>query len=382
MKLTTRLALVVTAILTAATVVTSAQALIASRDSKLSTYYTVLDSLANDLKNTKDDPTSLALLTAENSPIPMSLAFVTNNDISFLTENAGSEFKLPTSDQFKIGLQKTIQITNHLIRFHAISTEEYLVYFLSTDTLQREFNQSLKSALFFNFLIILLGALIVTLLFRRDSKLNSAARQMQEFIGDASHELKTPLTVIRGYSEMLTSNPNKVSEYSARINSESIRMTNIIDKLLKIAALDETNPLQTKEIELSDYLQKYVNDLKILQPNRPVKLQANPLQITTDLEVLDTLISNLISNARIHSPIDAPIHLSLEGRNLIIEDGGPGLKVIPDKPFQRFDQSRSRESGGSGLGMTLIQKSAKQLGVKLEFGKSELGGLKVKITFQ
>ena len=381
MKLTTRLALVVTAILTAATVVTSAQALIASRDSKLSTYYTVLDSLANDLKNTKDDPTSLALLTAENSPIPMSLAFVTNNDISFLTENAGSEFKLPTSDQFKIGLQKTIKITNHLTRFHAISNDEYLVYFLSTDTLQREFNQSLKSALFFNLLIILLGALIVTLLFRRDSKLNSAARQMQEFIGDASHELKTPLTVIRGYSEMLTSNPNKVSEYSARINSESIRMTNIIDKLLKIAALDEGSATESVELDLAEYLQKYVNDFKVLEPLRPVELSANTLKITAPYELIDTLISNLMSNVRIHTPIDAPLRITLKDRNLIIEDGGPGLKVIPDKPFQRFDQSRSRESGGSGLGMTLIQKSAKQLGVKMEFGKSELGGLKVSITF-
>lgn len=381
MKLTTRLALVVTAILTAATVVTSAQALIASRDSKLSTYYTVLDSLANDLKNTKDDPTSLALLTAENSPIPMSLAFVTNNDISFLTENAGSEFKLPTSDQFKIGLQKTIQITNHLTRFHAISNDEYLVYFLPTDTLQREFNQSLKSALFFNLLIILLGALIVTLLFRRDSKLNSAARQMQEFIGDASHELKTPLTVIRGYSEMLTSNPNKVSEYSARINSESIRMTNIIDKLLKIAALDEGSATESVELDLAEYLQKYVNDFKVLEPLRPVELSANTLKITAPYELIDTLISNLMSNVRIHTPIDAPLRITLKDRNLIIEDGGPGLKVIPDKPFQRFDQSRSRESGGSGLGMTLIQKSAKQLGVKMEFGKSELGGLKVSITF-
>ena len=98
-------------------------------------------------------------------------------------------------------------------------------------------------------------------------------------------------------------------------------------------------------------------------------------------DLLDTLISNLITNARIHSPVDAPIHLFLEGRNLIIEDGGPGLTVIPDKPFQRFDKSRSRASGGSGLGMSLIQKSAKQLGAKLEFGRSDLGGLKVSITF-
>ena len=381
MKLTTRLALVVTAILTAATVVTSAQALIASRDSKLSTYFTVLDSLANDLKNTKDDPTSLALLTAENSPIPMSLAFVTNNDISFLTENAGSEFKLPTSDQFKIGLQKTIQITNHLTRFHAISNDEYLVYFLSTDTLQREFNQSLKSALLFNLLIILLGALIVTVIFRRDSKLNSAARQMQEFIGDASHELKTPLTVIRGYSEMLESKPEKVHEYSSRINSESIRMANIIDKLLKIAALDEGRATESVELDLAEYLQKYVNDFKVLEPLRPVELSANTLKITAPYDLIDTLISNLISNVRIHTPIDAPLRITLKDKNLIIEDGGPGLTVIPDKPFQRFDKSRSRASGGSGLGMSLIQKSAKQLGAKLEFGRSDLGGLKVSITF-
>ena len=381
MKLTTRLALVVTAILTAATVVTSAQALIASRDSKLSTYYTVLDSLANDLKNTKDDPTSLALLTAENSPIPMSLAFVTNNDISFLTENAGSEFKLPTSDQFKIGLQKTIKITNHLTRFHAISNDEYLVYFLSTDTLQREFNQSLKSALLFNLLIILLGALIVTVIFRRDSKLNSAARQMQEFIGDASHELKTPLTVIRGYSEMLESKPEMVHEYSSRINSESIRMANIIDKLLKIAALDEGRATESVELDLAEYLQKYVNDFKVLEPLRPVELSANTLKITAPYELIDTLISNLMSNVRIHTPIDAPLRITLKDKNLIIEDGGPGLTVIPDKPFQRFDKSRSRASGGSGLGMSLIQKSAKQLGAKLEFGRSDLGGLKVSITF-
>ena len=343
MKLTTRLALVVTAILTLATVVTSAQALIASRNSKLTTFYTVLDSLANDLKNTKDDPTSLALLTAENSPIPMSLAFVTNRDISFLNENAGSDFKLPSNKEFKIGLQKPIQISNHLTRFHAISNDEYLVYFLSTDTLQREFNQSLKSALFFNLFIILLGALIVNLLFRRDSKLNSAARQMQEFIGDASHELKTPLTVIRGYSEMLTSNPNKVNEYSARINSESIRMTNIIDKLLKIAALDEGRATESVELDLAEYLQKYVNDFKVLEPLRPVELSANTLKITAPYDLIDTLISNLISNVRIHTPIDAPLRITLKDKNLIIEDGGPGLKVIPDKPFQRFDKSRSEE---------------------------------------
>jgi C4-dicarboxylate-specific signal transduction histidine kinase len=71
----------------------------------------------------------------------------------------------------------------------------------------------------------------------------------------------------------------------------------------------------------------------------------------------------------------------MTGKQIVIEDGGPGLKEIPNKPFKRFDTSRSRETGGSGLGMSLIQKSAKELGAKLHFSKSELGGLKVEITF-
>ena len=111
------------------------------------------------------------------------------------------------------------------------------------------------------------------------------------------------------------------------------------------------------------------------------ELSANTLKITASYDLIDTLISNLISNVRIHTPIDAPLRITLKDKNLIIEDGGPGLTVIPDKPFQRFDKSRSRASGGSGLGMSLIQKSAKQLGAKLEFGRSDLGGLKVSITF-
>ena len=87
--------------------------------------------------------------------------------------------------------------------------------------------RSMQSILLFNLLLILIGALLVTLIFRRDSKLNSAAKGMQEFIGDASHELKTPLTVIRGYSELLTSSPDQVSKYAKRINEESLRMTKI-----------------------------------------------------------------------------------------------------------------------------------------------------------
>ncbi|MFM8447741.1 MAG: sensor histidine kinase [Candidatus Nanopelagicaceae bacterium] len=240
----------------------------------------------------------------------------------------------------------------------------------------------MRSILFFDLLAVFLSSLLVFLLFRRDSKLNSAAKGMQEFIGDASHELKTPLTVIRGYSELLSNSPEQSEKYAKRINEESLRMNKIIDQLLKIAALDEGLRQQPTAIDISEYLKSHIEDLLVLQPNRQVTYISKPLTIKAPYDLVDTMLTNVITNARVHSPESAPIQISIDGKTVTIEDGGPGLKEIPDKPFKRFDTSRSRETGGSGLGMSLIQKSAKELGAKLTFGKSELGGLKVELQFK
>ena len=120
----------------------------------------------------------------------------------------------------------------------------------------------------------------------------------------------------------------------------------------------------------------------MLQPERKISFISKPLTIKAPYDLVDNLLGNVITNARIHSPANAPIQFSIDGKKVIIEDGGPGLKEIPDKPFKRFDNSRSRETGGSGLGMSLIQKSAKELGAKLTYSKSDLGGLKVEIQFK
>lgn len=382
MKLTTRLALVVTAILTISTIITSAQSLIVQRDQKLATYEPVLNNLSNQLAESSDDEVSLALLIATQSPIPMSLVYVTEgNQISFISEDAGSEFSLPTKAQFKSGLAKPIVLNDSLIRYYQINQDEYLAFYLSIVSLNAESARSFRSILVFDLLLMLIAALLVTVIFRRDSKLNSAARGMQEFIGDASHELKTPLTVIRGYSELLRDNPDQVTKYAKRINEESLRMTGIIDQLLKIAALEEGNKPESQNIDVTAYLKSHIEDLLELQPKREITFISEPLKITAPYELVDTLFTNLITNAKVHSPIDAPIQIIINGRKVTVEDGGPGLSTIPDKPFQRFDVSRSRQTGGSGLGMSLIQKSAKELGAKLTFGKSELGGLKVEINF-
>ena len=383
MKLSTRLALVVSAVLVTTTVATSTQAFISMRHETLASSEAALVNLANQLEISKEDDLSLALYIAGQSSIPMSLAFVTNsNEITFLLENAGTNFTLPSEDRFLKGTTSTIKTSNNYERFYPINKDEYLAFYVSIKEINNELNRSLQSILFFNLLLIIFSIILVMFLFRRDSKLNSSAKGMQEFIGDASHELKTPLTVIRGYSEMLATDPANVQKYSKRINDESLRMSNIIDRLLKIAALDEGHRGDSVSIDLAEYLKSQLDDLRMLQPKRFIKFDGDQLMIKAPYELLDTLISNLLTNARVHTPEDAPILVAIKGKTLVIEDGGPGLKEIPDKPFKRFDSSRSRETGGSGLGMSLIQKSAKELGAKLIFSKSELGGLRVEITFR
>ena len=382
MKLSTRLALVVSAILVTTTVATSTQAFISMRHETLASSEAALVNLAKQLEISKEDDLSLALYIAGQSPVPMSLAFITNkSEITFLLENAGTDFILPTKERLLQGTHSTIKSLDNYERFYPINANEYLAFFVSIKEINIELNRSLKSILYFNMLLIVLSIFLVLFLFRRDTKLNSAAKGMQEFIGDASHELKTPLTVIRGYSEMLVTDPTNVQKYSKRINDESLRMSNIIDRLLKIAALDEGHRGESVSINLEEYLKSQLDDLKMLQPGRTITFDAAHLMVKAPYEILDTLITNLVTNVRIHTPEDAPLKVTLKGKTLIIEDGGPGLKEIPDKPFKRFDSSRSRETGGSGLGMSLIQKSAKELGAKLTFSKSELGGLKVEINF-
>lgn len=382
MKLNTRLALVVTSILAFTSVITSSQALLSMKHEKLATVNSVLENIVKQLNVSKEDDVALALYLSENSPIPITLSYITDSkEITYLLENSGIDQIIPSKSDFLKGTLKPIEIGDTYQRFFPINTGEYLSFNVSIKDINTELSRSLRSILLFNLLVILLSSLLVLFIFRRDSKLNSAAKGMQEFIGDASHELKTPLTVIRGYSELLANSPDNAGRYAQKINDESKRMANIIDQLLKIAALDEGGIGEVQNIDVAEYLKSKIEDLLILQPQRPITLRSNPLSIKAPYELVDTLISNVLNNARIHSPITASIHVKIEGKTLTIEDGGPGLKEIPDKPFQRFDTSRSRETGGSGLGMSLIQKSAQQLGAKLTFGKSELGGLKVGITF-
>ena len=222
----------------------------------------------------------------------------------------------------------------------------------------------------------------------------AAQERMQEFLGDASHELRTPLTVVRGYLEMISGSQQLPEEQRARaydrMASEIERMERLIRDLLQIAELSEATSAiaRVEEVDLSEVLNTSVDDLRAVQPDRPVSAEvAGELTVFGRDDLLRQLLANLFGNIARHTGATDEVRVrlaSVDGwAQLDIEDAGPGL---PNEAygrgmdaFKRFDPSRSRENGGSGLGMSIIGGIVKTLGGTLELQKSELGGLHTRV---
>ena len=235
-------------------------------------------------------------------------------------------------------------------------------------------------------LFIALGALYIRSLTRKEEQL--ALARMQNFLGDASHELRTPLTIIKGYSEMLAAGQladNAMRERAfSRVNSEIRRMENIISDLLLLSELGEVKDPVFEEVDMKDLLESHIRDFALLHPDRRIESSISERVIQGDREHLHRLLYNALGNIDRHTPGHAPVRITLDSQGkLLIEDGGPGL---PEgaygenfSHFQRFDRSRSRDRGGSGLGMSIMQAIASEHKAPISFRRSELGGLAIEI---
>jgi signal transduction histidine kinase len=241
-------------------------------------------------------------------------------------------------------------------------------------------------------LTVALNKMVTSLQHALDVEKESAAR-MQEFLGDASHELRTPLTVIKGYVELLSKaqlvEPEQSARAYSRLTSEIERMEILIRDLLLLAELGQKTAEFNEEVNLSELLHTQVNDLKTLDSQRLVETLINDdIYLNGSRLHLQQMLANAFGNIRRHTPTDAPVQISLTSSNgkihLAIADGGPGLPtrayVEGRQHFQRFDKSRSRETGGSGLGMSIMSGIITEHGGSLELGVSKLGGLLLEIT--
>ena len=192
-------------------------------------------------------------------------------------------------------------------------------------------------------------------------------QRLRRFIADASHELRTPLTSVRGYAEMLRrgaqESPEDASVARRRIEEESMRMSLMVDDMLVLARLGQGRPLEQAPVDLQSIARDAVADAHAVAPKRSITLDAPaPVVVTGDDTRLRQAMGNLIRNALVHTPSESPIEVALETHDglatMSVVDHGPGLK--PDdagrvfEAFYRADPSRSRDSGGVGLGLSIV----------------------------
>jgi two-component system OmpR family sensor kinase len=220
----------------------------------------------------------------------------------------------------------------------------------------------------------------------------NSALGMQRFIGDASHELRTPLTVIKGYSELLE-NPEIDDEQRARalerVQREVGRMDSLVGDLLFLAEVSEPPGAAGILVNVSEVVAARTRDFVTDNPQRTVEVDIEPGIFTIGRQdFLERMVGNALGNIMRHTESQVEVRISLralgEKLRLCFEDAGPGL---PDaaygedpEQFQRFDVSRSRASGGSGLGMSIMADVAAALGGQMSTSRGQLGGLRLTFT--
>lgn len=350
----------------------------------------------------------------------------------------------PTQDQILAGLTEPVTFGEHKIRFRTFQAtdNEYILVGTTIAAIDSALKQKVLFLFLFIGIAVLLAIVITNLFIRRDltkisqlidsateisrgrtdisipehvgnaeidqltdalskmvSSLQSSVEieraaqvRMQEFLGDASHELRTPLTVLKGYIELLSTNDSiDVKERKRifeRLTAESKRMENLINDLLLLAELGETSDYPKEKFNISEALKNSLDDFAVLQPERNILRNIeNNILISASPELIYQLLANITSNLRRHTPDTAQCKVSLkklDNVEITFDDAGPGLPESAYKDsgqhFQRFDKSRDRQSGGSGLGMSIAFAIVKEHHGTMSLSKSPLGGLRTVIT--
>jgi len=201
--------------------------------------------------------------------------------------------------------------------------------------------------------------------------------RLRRFVADASHELRTPLTAIRGFAELhrqgAIQGEAKTSELVRRIEQESIRMSTLVEDLLLLARLDQSREMESEPVDVKTLIEECVASARAAGPDHPITLALpqDDLFILGDSNRIHQVVSNLLANARTHTPTGTKINIaaSQDERGTFIEvsDQGPGLSVEDQaRIFERFyraDPSRVRNGGeGSGLGLSIVDAVMKAHG--------------------
>lgn len=216
------------------------------------------------------------------------------------------------------------------------------------------------------------GAAINTMLEHVERSLEARHRseqQVRQFVADASHELRTPLSTIRGYSALATAHPEDLDtlrESLAKVSSESQRMSSLVDDLLLLARLDAGRKLERAPVDVTRLAIEVVEDARLLAPDHQFILDVGdePVEVTGDERSLRQVVTNLVSNARLHTPAGTTVRVTVQPGEFAVADDGPGFDD-PDHALERFsrgDPSRTTASASTGLGLSIVDAIVREHG--------------------
>ncbi len=220
----------------------------------------------------------------------------------------------------------------------------------------------------------------------------ASEERLRRFAADASHELRTPLTSVRGYAELFrrgaADDPEALRNAMRRIEEESVRMGDLVDELSLLARLDQGRALEREPVDLVEVAAAAVDAARVADPGRRIELEVpEAVVVTGDVARLRQVADNLLSNARVHTPPRSAVrvHVRSEGTEALlqVDDEGPGIPPEDaERVFERFyraDPSRSRESGGAGLGLSIVAAVAEAHGGTVLVVPSPAGGARFEL---
>jgi heavy metal sensor kinase len=227
-------------------------------------------------------------------------------------------------------------------------------------------------------------------------RLEKSVKRIRQFSGDVSHELRTPLTIIRGEVEVLLRKARTKEEYVGTLNSvleESQRMAKIIDDLLFLSRVEGVDKSKLRDtVPLDEVVSEVLASRSLAMKKKKFRIQFETSEsalVRGSRDLLERMVANLVDNAVRYTPEGGSVKVALsqEDGEIRMEVSDTGIGIPEDalpKIFERFfvvDKSRSKETGGSGLGLSIVKWIADSHGARVSVSSRPNQGTSFVLTF-
>ena len=230
---------------------------------------------------------------------------------------------------------------------------------------------------------------------RQNKEKEAVANMRKEFSANVSHELKTPLTSISGYAEIMKNGmvrPEDIPLFSERIYKEARRLITLVEDIIKLSKLDEESvELEKEEVDLYELTREIISRLspQAAQKNIRMEVAGEPVKYFGIRQILDEMIYNVCENAVKYNVENGRVSVwvgnTLDGPKVTVTDTGIGIpREHHERIFERFyrvDKSHSKERGGTGLGLSIVKHGALLHGAKVTVDSMPGRGTKIEMQF-